>query len=314
MASVISASTTSGTALNMTADTSGQLQLATGATPTTAVTINTSQNVGIGTTTIASSNIRTQISGQTSNTEGFTLDQGQLFINDSDNTTSSGLMVGYRYDAGVAEYARLQATNGVGATNIVMQAGGGNVGIGTASPSTKLQVTNSTAIDTYIRTTNSVATSGFDIGVANTGDSYVYVRNNTPLIFGTNSAERMRIDSAGNLLVTTNTSYGYQAAPTAKAAAATLTGAELLTGILSTTGTTYTITLPTGTNIDAAVSTSLAANGFFDWWVVNTATGAITIGANGNTTLGSLTIALATSAQFRFRKTAANTYTVYRLG
>lgn len=50
MASVISASTTSATALNMSADTTGVLQLATGATPTTAVTIDTSQNVGIGTT------------------------------------------------------------------------------------------------------------------------------------------------------------------------------------------------------------------------------------------------------------------------
>jgi hypothetical protein len=45
MASIISAGTSSGTALNMTADTSGQLQLATGASATTAVTIDTSQNV-----------------------------------------------------------------------------------------------------------------------------------------------------------------------------------------------------------------------------------------------------------------------------
>ena len=45
MASIISAGTTSGTALNMTADTSGALQLATGASATTAITIDTSQNV-----------------------------------------------------------------------------------------------------------------------------------------------------------------------------------------------------------------------------------------------------------------------------
>lgn len=45
MASIISAGTTSGTALNMTADTSGQLQFATGASATTAVTIDTSQNL-----------------------------------------------------------------------------------------------------------------------------------------------------------------------------------------------------------------------------------------------------------------------------
>ena len=49
MASIISASTTSGTALNLSGDTTGVLQIATGATPTTAVTINASQNVGIGT-------------------------------------------------------------------------------------------------------------------------------------------------------------------------------------------------------------------------------------------------------------------------
>ena len=59
MASIISAGTTSGTALNMTADTSGVLQIATGATPTTALTIDTSQNatfagtVKIGTTPLS---------------------------------------------------------------------------------------------------------------------------------------------------------------------------------------------------------------------------------------------------------------------
>ena len=49
MASIISAGTTSGTALNMTGDTSGVLQLATNGS-TTAITIDTSQKVGIGTT------------------------------------------------------------------------------------------------------------------------------------------------------------------------------------------------------------------------------------------------------------------------
>ena len=51
MASIISAGTTSGTALNMTGDTSGQLQLATNGS-TTAVTIDASQLVGIGTTPV----------------------------------------------------------------------------------------------------------------------------------------------------------------------------------------------------------------------------------------------------------------------
>lgn len=48
--SIISASTTSTTAYKVTADTTGTLVLQTGASPTTAMTIDTSQNVGIGTT------------------------------------------------------------------------------------------------------------------------------------------------------------------------------------------------------------------------------------------------------------------------
>lgn len=51
--STISASTTSTTAYKVTADTTGTLVLQTGATPTTAVTIDTSQNVGIGTSSPA---------------------------------------------------------------------------------------------------------------------------------------------------------------------------------------------------------------------------------------------------------------------
>ncbi len=82
----------------------------------------------------------------------------------------------------------------------------GNVGIGTSSPGSKLQVTNSGASDTYIRTTNSAATSGFDFGVSSGGDGYLYNRNNAPIIFGTNSAERARIDTSGNFLF--NSGYG----------------------------------------------------------------------------------------------------------
>lgn len=50
--STISASTTSTTAYKVTADTTGTLVLQTGATPTTAVTIDSSQNVGVGASTM----------------------------------------------------------------------------------------------------------------------------------------------------------------------------------------------------------------------------------------------------------------------
>jgi Chaperone of endosialidase len=52
--STISASTTTTTAYKVAADTTGTLVFQTGATPTTAVTIDGSQNVGIGTSTIIS--------------------------------------------------------------------------------------------------------------------------------------------------------------------------------------------------------------------------------------------------------------------
>lgn len=138
------------------------------------------------------------------------------------------------------------------------------------------------------------------------------------LIFSTTAdgaaavTERVRIDSVGYTQFSSNNVMPYQGAPTSKAAAATLSGAELVTGILNTTGTTYTITLPTGTNIEGALSW-VGNNVSLDWWVINTASGTITIGANGNTTLGTLTIATGVSAYFRIRRTAANTFTVYRL-
>jgi hypothetical protein len=104
-------------------------------------------------------------------------------------------------------------------------------------------------------------------------------------------------------------------APTVATGAATLTAAQIRTGIISTTGTTYTLTLPTGTSIDSGF-TGIPANTNvgFDVSFVNTASGTITIAVNTNvTSLGSLTIATGTSALFRFRRTAANTYVVYRM-
>jgi len=53
MASIVSAGTTSATALNMSADTSGVLQLASN-NGTVALTVTTAQGIGIGTTSVAS--------------------------------------------------------------------------------------------------------------------------------------------------------------------------------------------------------------------------------------------------------------------
>jgi hypothetical protein len=72
MASVISAGTTSNTSLNLSGDTSGVLQLATNGS-TTALTITTAQNVGIGTTSPTTQRLHisaASVSGPTNNPAG----------------------------------------------------------------------------------------------------------------------------------------------------------------------------------------------------------------------------------------------------
>ena len=112
--------------------------------------------------------------------------------------------------------------------------------------------------------------------------------------------------------------FSVQPAPIAKSATATLTIAELLTGIVTTSGTAaITLTLPTGTLTDAGViAPALPVNGCFDWAIINTGTssGAVTVAAGtGHTLVGSATVAIGTSAGFRTRKTAANTFVTYRV-
>jgi hypothetical protein len=46
-------------------------------------------------------------------------------------------------------------------------------------------------------------TAGYDVLIGSSGDGYVFNRNNTNLIFGTNATERARIDNSGRLLINT---------------------------------------------------------------------------------------------------------------
>ena len=122
MASIISAGTTSGTALNMAGDTSGVLQLATNGS-TTALTIDTSQNVGIGTTSPV-------------------------------YATGGGLSI---YNATAARIKLGDSTSGIGSLD--------------------------------------------GVELIYDDDAYLFNRENTALIFGTNNTERMRIDSSGYVFI-----------------------------------------------------------------------------------------------------------------
>ena len=112
--------------------------------------------------------------------------------------------------------------------------------------------------------------------------------------------------------------YATQPTPTAKIATGTLTVAELLTKIITcTSAIAVSLTLPTGTLADAGITIpSMPINGFFEWSLINlgSATGAVTmVAGTAHTIVGSVTVAIGTTANFRTRKTAANTYVSYRL-
>ncbi|MBM3536896.1 MAG: hypothetical protein FJX55_03575 [Alphaproteobacteria bacterium] len=116
-----------------------------------------------------------------------------------------------------------------------------------------------------------------------------------------------------------------QDAPAAKTVTAAITAAELVAGLITTTGATAPSIhqLPTGTQIDAVVG-GAATGDSFDFHLINTGTGGtndatITVNTDvtivGNPTVGALTDAtiISGSGHFRARRSGANTWVVYRL-
>ena len=105
-----------------------------------------------------------------------------------------------------------------------------------------------------------------------------------------------------------------QVAPTAKAAAATLTAAELATGIITFNGTAGALTVPLGTDLDAAFP-SMKVDSCFDFSIINTdAADAATVTANtGCTLVGVAAVAAVSSCTWRVRRTGTATYVFYRI-
>lgn len=133
-----------------------------------------------------------------------------------------------------------------------------------------------------------------------------YISFSTTADGGTSTLEKMRLSQDGVL-------QKVQPAQTSKAAAATLTIAEVRTQIIQYTGVGGdNLQLPTGTDIQS--STGTAADVSFDFSVINTGSGSVTLTTNTGLTLeGSMTVASLVSGLFRARRTGTNTFTVYRI-
>ena len=106
-----------------------------------------------------------------------------------------------------------------------------------------------------------------------------------------------------------------QGAPTAVAAAATMTTAQLSNGLFVFNGTAGNLTLPTVALVEADISAAQKVNASFDFIIVNTdGADAVTLAVGtGWTIVGAAAVALTTSAHFRARKTGDGTWTAYRL-
>lgn len=104
-----------------------------------------------------------------------------------------------------------------------------------------------------------------------------------------------------------------QGAPATVNATATMTSADLLSGIItSTSAAAVAATVPTGTLLDAAAGIGIGEA--FDWSIIVTGANAVTVTAGtGHTLFGNAVVATVTSGRFRSRKTAANTFITYRL-
>ena len=95
------------------------------------------------------------------------------------------------------------STNSSNAVEVARITHGGNVGIGTTSPARTLQVHTAGANSSYISVTNgntgSTSSDGIVIGSASDSTAYFWNYENAAMAFATNSTERMRIDSSGNV-------------------------------------------------------------------------------------------------------------------
>lgn len=162
---------------------------------------------------------------------------------------------------------------------------------------------NNTTIRFPAADTVSIETDGLErLRVTSTGN--VGIGNTSPSV---------RLDVVGDVEVT-GVIFRRQAAQISKTGTTTLTIAELLNGIIQNTGAAATFTLPTGALIEAGLPSPFPVDMSFDFTLVNTGTGTITLGtATGLTLVGTMTTAINTATLFRVRKTATDAYTVYRL-
>ena len=131
---------------------------------------------------------------------------GTTGISGVDGSASAPALTGTDSNTGINFASDTVNINTGGSTKVTVDSAG-NLGLGTTSPSQQLTMASSGSSKINIKGHGS--STGYFIGMSSATDAQIYNAENGFIQFATSDAERMRIDSSGNLLIgTTSTPDG----------------------------------------------------------------------------------------------------------